>query len=391
MGFWKKILSGKRDEGPIIAFGRFTDAHKSKEHYAAWDDSLKFFEEGQVQTAVEKLVIYLKNAAGDNIQVASDRPEFRFVVFHGSKQLNCLLDQRHFRAEAKIAHCKELNVGFLRRAVEFNFDLNYSRYALDPESNLCLVFDSSLEEASPYKLFYGLKEMALQADKEDDILLDEFEYLEPVQNQHIKKLPPEIVAVKIRFIRTRIEKALSSDALGSLNPRRFQGALTYLYLSVVYTLDYLVKPEGPMMDMIGNMHIRYFETPAEHTEQKISLLESGLREIRDLTDEEMANELYEVISTFGITSPANHKTIAQFIEAELQVLPWYEENNHDAICISICNYIAGYCLYNFSMAEPVQELLHMYFEIVEADYFRALGFDNEFMDMDGKFHHLDRI
>ena len=117
MGFWKKILSGRKEQGPVIAFGRFTDAHKSKEHYAAWDDGLKLFEEGQVQHAVEKLVLYLKNAAGDNIQVESGPPEFRFVLFHGSKQLNCLLDQRHFRAEAKIAHCKELNVGFLRRAV----------------------------------------------------------------------------------------------------------------------------------------------------------------------------------------------------------------------------------------------------------------------------------
>jgi hypothetical protein len=119
---------------------------------------------------------------------------------------------------------------------------------------------------------------------------------------------------------------------------------------------------------------------SENTESKISVLEKGLIEIQEMKDEELAEELYDVISTFGITNPANHKTISQFIESELQALKWYEENKHESICIAICNYIAGYCLYNFAIASPVHELFHLYYEIVEHDYFIKLGFKNEYWD-----------
>ncbi|MBK9533546.1 MAG: hypothetical protein IPO42_17510, partial [Chitinophagaceae bacterium] len=210
-----------------------SDAYKSKEQYAEWDASLKLFEEQNCREAIKHLLQYLKNQSGDNIIIEQ---EGKFILYQGSKQIHCTYDERIFKAVCLVAHCKELNVGFLRKAVEHNFRLNYARFALDADDNLCLIFDSLLADASPYKLYYGLKELALQADKDDDILLDEFEYLEPIQNHHIKTLSPEIIAIKIQFIRAQIQKVFEPNVLGTLNPRRFQGALTYVYLAVVYDL-----------------------------------------------------------------------------------------------------------------------------------------------------------
>lgn len=371
MGFWDKILSRQQTTVPEISFGRFSDAYKSKEQYADWDASLKLFEEQNCKEAIKHLLQYLKNQSGDNLIIEQ---EGKFILYQGSKQINCTYDDRIFKAVCLVAHCKELNVGFLRKAVEYNYRLNYARFALDSENNLCLIFDSLLADASPYKLYYGLKELALQADKDDDILLDEFEYLEPIQNHHIKTLSPEIIAIKIQFIRAQIQKVFEPNVLGTLNPRRFQGALTYIYLAVVYDLDYLVKPEGKLMDILGSMHIRYFETAPENTELKVSILETGLKEILEMKDEDLAKELYEVIASFGITSPVKQPTIAQFIDAELQAIKWYEENKHEGICLAICNYIAGYCLYNFAMPEPVRSLFHLYFQISFDSYFKSLGF-----------------
>ncbi|MBK9533547.1 MAG: hypothetical protein IPO42_17515 [Chitinophagaceae bacterium] len=79
------------------------------------------------------------------------------------------------------------------------------------------------------------------------------------------------------------------------------------------------------MDILGSMHIRYFETAPENTELKVSILETGLKEILEMKDEDLAKELYEAIASFGITSPVKQPTIAQFIEAELQAIKWYEE------------------------------------------------------------------
>jgi len=371
MGFWDKILSRQQSSIPEISFGRFSDAYKSKEQYLDWDASLKLFEQGNTKESIKHLLLYLKNQSGDNLV---SEEEGRFILYQGSKQIHCQFDERIFKAVCLVAHCKELNVGFLRKAVEHNFRLNYARFALDADDNLCLIFDSLLADASPYKLYYGLKELALQADKDDDILLDEFEYLEPIQNQHVKLLSPEIRAIKIKFIREQIQKVFEPEVLGTLNPRRFQGALTYVYLAVVYELDYLVKPEGKLMDILSTMHIKYFEAAPENTELKVSILESGLKEILEMQDEALAKELYEVIASFGITSPVKQPTITQFIDAEIQAVKWYEENKHERICVAICNYIAGYCLYNFAMPEPVRSLFHLYFEISFSSYFKSLGF-----------------
>ncbi len=391
MSFWDKILSTKKRAVPKISFGRFTDAYKSKAHYLAWDESLRLFEEGQILKSLKQLLEYLKNDKSDNIQVLENSDDFQFTVYHGSKQIVCKTVDQKFRAESKVAHCKELNVGFLRKAVEYNYLLNYSRFALDGENNLCLVFDSTFAEASPYKLFYGLKELALQSDKEDDILIDEFESLEPLQNQHIVKLSDDVIKIKLQFIKDKIKMAMTPEVIGKLNPKRFQGALTYVYLSVVYGLDYLVKPEGKLLDIISRLHIKYFEAPNENVETKVSLLEKGLTEINEMKDEEISKELYEVISTFGITSPANHKTVSQFIDSELQAMKWYEENKHDAVCITICNYIAGYCLFNFAMPAPDHDLFHLYYEIMEPDYFKNLGFENNYWDAEKKKPNMDLI
>ncbi len=388
MGFWDRLLSNQKPKQQEIAFGRFSDAYKSKEQYKNWDDSLKLFEEGKIREAIAQLVNYLKNQSGDNVQVDA---QGNFILFQGSKQIHCSLDDRLFKAVCKVAHCKELNVGFLRKAIEHNYRLNYARFALDEENNLCLIFDSLLADASPYKLYYGLKELALQADKDDDILLDEFEYLEPIQNQHIKLLSPEIMAVKIQFIRQQIQKVFEPTVLGSLNTRRFQGALTYVYLSVIYGLDYLVKPEGKLMDLLGTMHIRYFETAAENTELKVSILETGLKEIQEMSDADLAKELYEVIGSFGITSPVKQATIVQFIDAEIQAIQWYEENKHHQICYAISNYIVGYCMYNFAMPEPIRQLFRLYFEIAHSSYYKALGYSNNYWRKEGESLNFNEI
>lgn len=391
MGFWDQLKGNKR-ENPEISFGRYSDAYKSGEQYAAWDKSLKLFEENKYLESIHEFVHYLENKGSANIQIKERSTDmFGFTLYQGSKQIDCRVSDRLFRAEAAIAHCKDLNVGFLRKAVEYNYDLNYARFALDPQNNLCMLFDSLLSEASPYKLYYGLKELAIQSDKEDDLLLSEFEHLEPIKNQHIKICSPEILKIKIEYIHARLGALHASDLIGTLNPKRYQGALTYVYLSAIYGLDYLVKPEGAFMDILSRIHISYFSLPPDRIDEKVSVLLEGIKDLEEISDAHLEKELYDVISTFGITSPANHSVVSQFIESELQAVNWYEENKHDKVTIAICNYIAGYCMYNFALPGPDHDLMHLYFQIAEQDYFNKLGYDYNFRSKDGSRILKDKV
>ena len=80
------------------------------------------------------------------------------------------------RCSARIAKGEQLNVGLLRRLIEHNYGLKYSRYALDAEGYITIVFDTFLLDGSPYKLYYALKEIATHADKQDDLLISEFNF-----------------------------------------------------------------------------------------------------------------------------------------------------------------------------------------------------------------------
>jgi hypothetical protein len=391
MAFWKSLLAAKNEPEPVIAFGRYSDAYKSQDRFSAFDTSLKQYEEGRFADSVRSFAEYLRNRAGDNTQVREQDGVFCLDFYQGSKQVQCLLNDRVFRAEAKIAHCKTLNVGFLRKAIEYNYQLNYSRFALDPDNNLCMLFDSLLSECSPHKLYFGLKELSLQSDKEDDLLLSEFDQLQILHNQHIKHPDRVIAQTKIRFVRNKLNEIEAPEVLGSLNPRRFQGALTYVYLAALYSIDYLVKPEGVVMDIIGRVHQRYFGVAPDNIDEKIAVLRDALKELAAVEDSQLDRELYEVISTFGVTSSVSQDVIAQFIDAEMQSLKWYAENGHDRVCQAICNYVAAYSLYNFALPGPDHDLMHLYFEVVENKYFRELGYKVEYMSRDGHSVDLGRV
>ena len=94
----------------------------------------------------------------------------------------------------------------------------------------------------------------------------------------------------------------------------------------------------------------------------------------DRPKEAYLKEMYRVNSTFGITVPVNHDRVRSFINGEINNMDWYQEHGHLDIAMAIPGYIVGYCLFYYSVPEPVQELLHLYYQIIYADYFKALGF-----------------
>lgn len=373
------------------SFGRYSDAYKSKQQLAVWDECLKLFEEHNYHGAIKSLVEYLKNPGSDNIRILESEGSFSFILYQGSKQIECLVTDKFFKAQCKIAHCNELNVGFLRKAVEYNYELNYSRFSLDGDNNLCVIFDCMIADSSPYKLYYGLKELAIQSDKEDDLLLGEFASLEPIDNHHIRHLPEDVLNLKINFLKSKISHFNDDDLLGSLNAKRYPGAMTYVYLSAMYAIDYLVKPEGKIMDLLSNMHIKYFENSNLSIEDKLEDLKQGFLDIAEMEDEEIRTEIYDVVSTFGVTSPINHAVVSGFIEKELEAFPWYAENGHDKVCLAICNYIAGFCLYNFALPGPDKDLFHLYFELAEPDFFNGLNKNSPYWDLDCGKMHIDEI
>jgi hypothetical protein len=367
-------------EEPKIRFGRYSDAYKATDALTAWDKAQAYFEREQYLRCYESFFAYLKDEDEDNVRINKVMGGLSFEVYQGSKKITGLATPLSVKAEAKIVKAESFNVGIMRRLLEQNFSLKYSRFALDDEGNICILFDTSTIDGSPYKLYYALQEVATKADKQDDLLLEEFKQLEIVEASHLKPLPQAEKEVKYAFIHKAITNTLKEVESSTLQDKSFARSIGYLLLDLVFKLDYLIKPEGFMMETLEHIHRKYYENDRLPVAQKNKILCEGLRDLLKRPKEDFFKEMYLVRSTFGITHTVNHDRVASFIANELPTMDWYEQNGLDTLALSIPGFVVGYCMFNYAVPKPDRELLHLYYHITESDYFKSLGFSKQFYD-----------
>ena len=365
---------------PPIKFGRYTDSYKRPEQQQAWEKALQSFEQGEYMESYRAFFHYLRDEKEDNVKFRETPDGIEFELVQGSKKVVGIADLNHVKAEAKVARTQSMNIGFLRRLIDQNYDLKYSRFALDPENNISVIFDTYSLDGSPYKIYYGLKEMATNADKQDDLLIDEFAVLKSIETGHLIDLPEEEKATKYQYIQEEIKKVFASLDSGKPDPQQYPGALAYQLLYLCYKLDFLTQPEGHMMEMLERIHRLYFSKDDRNTIQKAHLLRKEFQKLLDRPKEDFFKEMYLVPSTFGITSPVNHDKVVTFIDGELHNMEWYMENNYPEVALAIPGYIVGFCLFNYAVPQPDWELFLLYFQIMESGYFRQLGFQTVYYD-----------
>lgn len=383
MGLFERLFGNGSEElaKPKIKFGRYSDSYKSADSYKAWDAALEKFEAKEYLASYRAFFDYLRDNNEDNVRLLETEDGIQFDIFQGSKKISGFVNNQKLKAESKVARTEKFRVAFMRRLVELNYELEYSRFALDKEGNITIVFDTYTIDGSPYKLYYALKEVATKADKQDDLLLDEFKSLKPVDVEHLEVMSHEEKEVKCDFIQQQIQQTLDNVYNGSLNKDKYAGGVAYLLLHLIYKLDYLIKPEGFMMEVLERLHRLY--STKDDKRSMAELNQTICKELKTLLDrprEEFYKEMYRVPATFGITMPVSHDRVVSLIDAELHQMDWYLDNGYDYIALSIPGFICSYCMFIYAIPHPGRELFHLYFEIMESDYFRDLGFPNYYYD-----------
>ena len=190
---------------PDIRFGRFSDSYHTAEQDTAFDRAVQAFNQGEFVASYKAFFDYLYNNGEENIRVWKEKEGIGFELFQGSKKVSGFANGRKFYAEAKVARANALHSSFMRRLLDGNFELKYSRFALTPENDIAIVLDSYPVDSSPYKLYAALKELATHADKHDDLLIEEFKSLEPTEISVRRHLPEAEKETKYRYIVREIE------------------------------------------------------------------------------------------------------------------------------------------------------------------------------------------
>ena len=146
---------GKKKEdaasSPAIQFGRYSDNNKPVAKVNRWTDADNFFKEKKYADSLDAFFEYLRDDAAQNVVYERNGAEGRFQLYQGSKIVRGSFDKDRLRAEVTLVKMPQPSVPVMRRLLEMNFNLYYSRYALD-QDRLCMRFDSSIDSANPSKL-----------------------------------------------------------------------------------------------------------------------------------------------------------------------------------------------------------------------------------------------
>ncbi|WP_338813038.1 hypothetical protein V9L05_16995 [Bernardetia sp. Wsw4-3y2] len=391
---FKKIITafvGQTDtnDGIDIRFGRYSDAHKTLEKYDSWARSTGFFEEKNYLQAYLEFFNYLlddneSNLNYDTVQINKDGnvADFKidFTLQQGSKIVRGFANSEEFVGEVKLVQVKgDLHVALGRRLMEMNYNLLYSGFSLDENGIIWIRFTTNTVDSFAGKLYNGLREIATRSDAQDDLLLNEFtNQLESIDDKHIEFLSEEHQQVKLRFLKKWIKEAL--DEIKKLNTERLASAISYMLLTLLYRIDYLLTPEGTITAILEDIHKVVFydqnRLPVQRNDYAIKEFEKLLA----LSDKELVSNFYETKATFGISKPAYGQDIKEIIEKQLQAASWFDKNEQQEFTPFVFEYIAGYCLFNYGLPRPTKEFLHLYFQIICPDYFEALGANHTFSE-----------
>ncbi len=373
---------------PAISFGRYSDNNKPVEKVNRWSEAENLFKEKKYTESFDAFFEYLRDDAIDNVVHERNESNGRFHFYQGSKIVRGNYDKEQLHAEVTLAKMPSANVPVMRRLLEMNFNLYYSRYALDGE-RLCMRFNSDIETANPSKLYYGLKELSTKGDKQDDLLVQDFTALQMVDTEHIIEIPKEEKETKFLWLQKWINETISY--IKTLDADKFSGGIAYLLLALTYRIDYLIVPEGKVLHDLEKIAEIYFKKDERQTTEKNRDMIEAFEKLKNRSKEEVFIALYRSKHTFAIVTPQNYKTIADAIYNANQNINWYRDNNYPSIAAQIAEYGIAYCQYSYSLPKPATEFFHLFMMVNHGEYFKALGFNANYYNPETKQFDADKI
>lgn len=378
----------KTEAEPAIFFGRYSDNNKPVEKVSRWTDADNLFKEKKYTESFDAFFEYLRDDSLENVVHERNESNGRFHFYQGSKIVRGNYDKEHLKAEVTLAKMPSPNVPVMRRLLEMNFNLYYSRYAMD-EDRLLMRFDSDIETSNPSKLYYGLKELSTKADKQDDLLVQDFAALQRIDTEHVIEIPNEEKEVKYQWLQKWITDTISF--IKTLDADKFSGGIAYLLLALAYRIDYLIVPEAKILHDLEKIVEIYFKKDERQTTEKNRDMIEEFEKLKNRSKEDVFAALYRSRHTFAIVTPQNYKAIADAIYNANQNINWYRDNNYPSIAAQIAEYGFAYCQYSFSLPRPVTDFFHLFMMVIYGEYFRALGFNASYYNPETKQFDADKI
>lgn len=385
--FINRHLSGSQIiDSRQLRLGRYCDAYKTVEQKKAWDYAETHFSEGKYLKSFQHFLGYLLDPYEENISRITDPRDgaISFELFQGSRRISGLFTAEKCEAQTILGYSAQWPEALLRELLETNYSLHHCGYAFDAESRLVLRMACQAREADPHKLYNGLNELALEADRQDDLIASQYEGVESHIEQHVKALPPGQVATHIDWLRKEIDGLTERYALEQGKPGFQVLGFSFVLLDLIYRIEYLLAPQGRLRMSIGKVHRNLFDM--QGGDLALRLAES-MREIQQFAVLETSNigkEFYQVVTTFGLSEPISLLRWQQILKQQMDYAGVFNQDAYQKYAIHIPGYIMGYSLYRYALPGFFRDLIGLYYILTSPVWAKGMGYpDLGFMEKQG--------
>jgi hypothetical protein len=356
-------------------FGRGINASVAPQEPELYNDAMIAFEEGRILDAYKDFLTSLQNfkeeKATGNITIREEKDALYFELLQGSLIVKGKVTDKLFEARALIADASGCNVAIKRRLIERNYQLTYARYYIHNDRIYLKIYLDNTT-MSPQKVFYPLRELALNGDYEKEYIVSEFGDSCLLETSHVTAMSEDEKTLKYRCLQAWIGEG--QERIKHLPANDNAGMIAFTYLTLLMQIDYLLVPRQKIGRDIIRHVTDYFNDEEKSVEQKNMELQTFLEELGELTFDTFAPQLYRLTLTFSPMERASHDEIATFIEETFNKVRWYKSNRYQRVIMTIYRYIPLYLLYNYGVHPSLQELLHLLVQIQQSDFFAELGY-----------------
>jgi hypothetical protein len=306
----------------------------------------------------------------DHLTINVHDDSITFTLYQGSAILHGLVTPEHLNVTAQIAKASQLHVAMKRRFLERNFQLTYCHFR-QKEDIIELSIKLHNATITSQKIFFPLRELALNADYEKEFIASEFDESSLLEMNHIHLINP----LRLRHLYDTMHEWIhtTKSSLVGLLSNDNKGMASCSYLALLLQIDYLLMPHKKIAKDINEKINTYFLEDEKLTTDKNSDLESYLAELETMSFETFLTQFYTATTTFSPFDHVMHDDIAEFIDESLIKVRWYKSNHANYVIPSIYRYIALYILFNYGVHPSLRALLHLHVQIYASDFFLHEG------------------
>ena len=356
-------------------FGRGINATIAPDEEALFIKSYEAFERNDTLNAYayffQSLVNYNNDTSNQNITFTKTEDKLSFTIFQGCAKVLGTITPKNLYAEVKIIKKELANVALKRYILERNYQLTYAYYFEDETYIKLKLFHDNIT-MSPQKVFFPLREIALNADFDKEHIKHEFESIELEDVKHIEKLELKELKIKYNFLQEWIKEVETKTKTLPSNDNAAMQA--FLYLNLLFKIDYLLVPKYSIYQKLSKIILEYFSQENISMEAKNEELQRYTQKLKKISFEVFSQNFYMAKYTFNPSEKSSFEDVSNFINESLVKIRWYKNNRYPQIIATIDRYIAFYILYNYGLAPVVKELLHLLVEVQHSSFFEALEY-----------------